>query len=248
LLIIVHSPAKAVAHNSFMRNNTWTWVGLAGLAITAGLFSLLQAQPDLLAPMFQLSGVLLGGSLLGLVGMSVLVGWRANAGIALRQAMSWVAIALTLVIGYAYRQDLTGALPLPQEKHMAASAAQGQHGVVSLGGTSNGHFFADAKVDGTHVRFLVDTGASHIALTPFDAQRLGFDLDELDYRIPYQTANGVAYAAPITLDEVSVGSIIVRRVRASVSQSGLSQSLLGMSFLGKLNAVELSGDRLILRE
>jgi len=73
-------------------------------------------------------------------------------------------------------------------------------------------------------------------------------LDALDYRVPYQTANGVAYAAPVTLEEISIGSVTVRNVRASVSQDGLSQSLLGMSFLGELTAVELSGDRLILRE
>ncbi|MBD3666351.1 MAG: TIGR02281 family clan AA aspartic protease, partial [Kangiella sp.] len=91
-------------------------------------------------------------------------------------------------------------------------------------------------------------GASHVALTPFDAQRLGFDINALDYRIPYQTANGIAYAAPVRLEEISIGSITVRDVRASVSKDGLSQSLLGMSFLGQLTGVELSGDRLILRE
>lgn len=244
----VHSPAKTAAHNRPMRKNTWTWVGLAGLALTAALFALVQVQPQLFATLLGQSGLFAAAGLFACVAFSILIGWRANAGLALRQAMSWVAIALTLVVGYAYREDLTGAIPLPDTQQLATPAVQTQPGVVSLGGSGNGHFYADAKVDGTHVRFLVDTGASHVALTPFDAQRLGFDLDELDYRLQYQTANGVAYAAPITLDEVSVGSITVRRVRASVSQSGLSQSLLGMSFLGKLNAVELSGNRLILRE
>ncbi len=244
----VHVPVENGAHNSPMRNNTWTWVGLVGLAATAVLFCLLQAQPALLAPHFQLSSVLAGGSLLGLIGISVLVGWRANAGIALRQAMSWLAIALMIVVGYAYRHDFVGVVKYPETNQLAAQAIQTRPGVVSLGGTGNGHFFADAKVDGTHVRFLVDTGASHVALAPIDAQRLGHDIDELDYRIRYQTANGVAYAAPITLDEVSIGSITLRNVQASVSRDGLSQSLLGMSFLGELSTVELSGDRLILRE
>lgn len=231
-----------------MRRNTWTWVGLAGLTFTALLFAALQMQPALVAPFQGQSPVLPAVGLLGLVAVSVLVGWRANAGFALRQAMSWVAIALTLFIGYAHRQDLTRALPLPEMQHLTKPAVQTQPGVVSLGGTGNGHFYADANVDGTHVRFLVDTGASHVALTPFDAQRLGFDLGELEYRVPYQTANGTAYAALVTLDEVSVGSITVQGVRASVSQGGLSQSLLGMSFLSELRAVELSGDRLMLRE
>ncbi len=236
-----------------MRKNTWTWVGLAGLAMTAFLFAMLQAAPGLLGDRHDLSSMGLGGGLLGLVGLSVLVGWRSSSGFALRQAMSWAAIALFLAIGYAYRDDLMGAARIADVPRLAAQAVEARpvesrHGVVSLGGDGSGHFWADANVDGTHVRFLVDTGASHIALSPFDAQRLGYDLDTLDYRVPYQTANGVAYAAPLMLDAVSVGSITVRDVRASVSQSGLSQSLLGMSFLGELSAVELSGGRLILRE
>lgn len=231
-----------------MRRNTWTWAGLAGLTFTAFLFAALQMQPALIAPLEGQSKLLPAASLLSLVALSVLVGWRANAGLALRQAMSWVAIGLTLVVAYAYREELAGPLTFSNKEYTSTPTVRTQHGVVSLGGAGNGHFYADAKVEGTHVRFLVDTGASHIALTPFDAQRLGFDLDELEYRIPYQTANGTAYAALVTLDEVSVGSITVQDVRASVSQGGLSQSLLGMSFLGALSAVELSGDRLLLRE
>ncbi len=221
---------------------------MAVLAVTAALFGFLQAEPGLLAPYVDMSELALGSGLLGLVGVSVLIGWQGNGGIGLRQAMNWVAVALMLVIGFGYRDVFTAALEPPQVEQMAASAVQNRPGVVSLGSAGNGHFWADAKVDGTHVRFLVDTGASHIALTPFDAQRLGYDLDELDYRVPYQTANGTAYAAPVTLEEVSIGTITVRDVRASVSQGGLSKSLLGMSFLGELSTMELSGDRLILRE
>ncbi len=236
-----------------MRKNTWTWVGLAGLAATALLFGLLQFEPALLGQQQKLSGMVIGAGLLGLAGLSFLVGWRPNSGFALRQAMSWAAIALFVTIGYAYRDDLIGAVRLTDVANLAAEAvetrpSESRYGVVSLGGDGSGHFWADAKVNGTHVRFLVDTGASHIALSPFDAQRLGYNLDTLDYRVPYQTANGVAYAAPLTLEAVSIGSITVSDVQASVLQSGLSQSLLGMSFLGELSALELSGDRLILRE
>ncbi len=241
-----------------MRRNTWTWVGLAGLSATTALFCFLLAWPDLIDQSQTDARLLTGAGLLGLTGLSFIIGWRPNAGIALRQAMSWVAIALFFTIAYAYREDLTELAQLADAPRLAAQlvdtqpmgsrAPESRHGVVSLSGDGSGHFWADANVDGTHVRFLVDTGASHIALSPFDAQRLGYDLNALDYRVPYQTANGVAYAAPLTLEVISIGSISVARVQASVLQSGLSQSLLGMSFLGELSAVELSGDRLILRE
>lgn len=236
-----------------MRRNTWTWIGLACLGVTTALFCLLLSVPDLIDQSNADARLFSGVGLLALVALSTLIGWRPTSGFALRQAMSWTAIALFATIGYAYRDDLMGAVRLADVPRLAAQAVEARpieprHGVVSLGGNGSGHFWADANVDGTHVRFLVDTGASHIALSPFDAQRLGYDLDALDYRVPYQTANGVAYAAPLTLDAVSIGSITVTNVRASVSQSGLAQSLLGMSFLGELSAVELSGDRLILRE
>eukprot|EP00439_Symbiodinium_sp_Y106_P089043 s1_g1579.t1 len=241
-----------------MRKNTWTWVGLAGLSVTTALFCLLLAWPEIVDRSNADARILSGGGLLGLVLLSFLVGWRPNSGLALRQAMSWVAVALFLTIGYAYREDFTNFARLADAPRLAAQLVDTQpmqsrrpesrHGVVSLSGDGSGHFWADANVDGTHVRFLVDTGASHIALSPFDAQRLGYDLNALDYRVPYQTANGVAYAAPLTLEDISIGSITISDVQASVLQSGLSQSLLGMSFLGELSAVELSGDRLILRE
>src|SRR5690606_7594403 len=104
-------------------------------------------------------------------------------------------------------------------------------------------------VNGTHIRFMVDTGASDVALTAADARRLGIDPQSLAYNTPYQTANGTIYAARVVLDRVTVGGIALRDVRASISQGdGLGTSLLGMSFLGRLDAVEVRGERLVLRQ
>lgn len=231
-----------------MKDNRWTWVALFGLGLAALIFVLAHTFPGVLDQQDARMRLVYGVGLLALIGSSAVLGWRENAGLALRQAMGWVAIALVLVVGYGYRAEFTSVFQRTQGELMPTRALEVRHGVVSLGGDGTGHFLADAKVNGTHVRFLVDTGASHVALTPFDAQRLGFDINALDYRIPYQTANGIAYAAPVRLEEISIGSITVRDVRASVSKDGLSQSLLGMSFLGQLTGVELSGDRLILRE
>ena len=231
-----------------MRDNRWTWIALVGLGIAALLFVLIRTFPGVLDQQDAQMRLVYGVALLTLVGSSAVLGWRQNAGLALRQAMSWIAIALVLVIGYGYREEFGGLMVRTQGELMPTRPQEVSHGVVSLGVDGSGHFLADAAVNGTHIRFLVDTGASDVALTPFDAQRLGYDLDELDYRVAYQTANGVAYAAPIRLDEISIGSISATNIRASVMKDGLTQSLLGMSFLGQLTAVEFSGDRLILRE
>lgn len=232
-----------------MKDNRWTWVALFGLGVAALLYALITTFPGVLDQQDAQIRLVHGIALLSLVGGSAVLGWRHNAGLALKQAVSWIAIALVLIIAYGYRTEFGGLLVRTQAELVPTRASEVRDGVVSLGSSNgSGHFLADAEVNGTHVRFLVDTGASHVALTSFDAQRLGFDVDELDYRVPYQTANGVAYAAPIRLQEISIGSVSVRDVQASVMKEGLTQSLLGMSFLGELSAVELSGDRLILRD
>ncbi len=123
------------------------------------------------------------------------------------------------------------------------------YGVVTLFAGRHGHFFADATVNGTHVDFLVDTGASLIALTELDAQRVGFKLHELDYRYRSNTANGIVPVAVVKLDHVQIGDITVYNVDASIHKgAGLDQSLLGMSLLGKLSSFRMDGTRLVMRQ
>jgi len=119
---------------------------------------------------------------------------------------------------------------------------------TSINKASDGHFWAEARVNSGSVRFLVDTGASVVALTPLDAQKAGFHLQRLRYTAPINTAAGRIMAAPITLDLVSVGNVTVRNVRAVVIREGLPQSLLGMSYLGELQKVEASKNMMILRQ
>ena len=127
--------------------------------------------------------------------------------------------------------------------------SDGGHGVVTLFAGQHGHFFADATVNGTHVDFLVDTGASLIALTELDAQRIGLNLNELDYRHRASTANGVVPVAVVRLDQVEIGGITIYNVNAAIHRGGgLDQSLLGMSLLGKLSSFRIDGTRLVMRE
>ncbi len=105
----------------------------------------------------------------------------------------------------------------------------------------------NALVNGTVVNFLVDTGASDVAISTDDARRLGFDPGKLAYNIPYQTANGVTMAARVVIDEIKVGDITVRKVKASISRGNMDMSLLGMTFLNQIGSIEVKGDRLMLR-
>jgi aspartyl protease family protein len=111
----------------------------------------------------------------------------------------------------------------------------------------DGHYWAQANVNGRWIKFLVDTGASAVALTRTDAQRLGLDVANLDYARPVVTANGQTRAADVTLDHVTVAGARVDGVEALVVKDGLTTSLLGMSYLGRLSRFEATKTALILR-
>ena len=120
---------------------------------------------------------------------------------------------------------------------------------IVLSPDSHGHFRVDGRIDARPLDFLVDTGATSIALTARDAATLGLHPAYNDYTITVQTANGVVRAAPVTLDRVEIGSIAIRDVSAIVMPEGaLSDNLLGMTFLSRLHRYEYSGGRMVLEQ
>ena len=130
---------------------------------------------------------------------------------------------------------------------VAAPPASSGARVVSIGRDHRGHFKAHGRVDGRQVSFMVDTGASVIALTERDADRLGIRPSRNAFTAPVQTANGVVRAAPVTLSSVDIGGLVVRDVRALVvSGGGLSENLLGLSYLTRLKRFEYANNKLVL--
>ncbi len=110
---------------------------------------------------------------------------------------------------------------------------------------SSGQFRFNASVNGQEAGFLVDTGADMVALTVAEAQRLGFEVDPDSFQPVGQTASGVGYGMELTIDSIDVGGSEVRNVQAVVME-GLEENLLGQSVLGKLEGVELRGDRMLI--
>ena len=108
----------------------------------------------------------------------------------------------------------------------------------------DGHFYAEAQVNGARVRFMVDTGASMVALTRDDAQRAGIALSS--ERAVAMAAGGPVETVPATIDRLAVGALVARDVEAAVVED-LSVSLLGQSFLAQVGRVEIQGDRMVLR-
>lgn len=109
-------------------------------------------------------------------------------------------------------------------------------GPAQLSKSADGHYWADAIIEGRPVRVMVDTGASVVALTRNDALRLGLKLTPADFTSKVATASGEVRAAPVELSAVAVGGARVENVRALVVEDGLPHSLLGMSYLGRLSA------------
>jgi aspartyl protease family protein len=128
-----------------------------------------------------------------------------------------------------------------------SDAADGAVAEIQAG--AGGQYSTDVSINGAHIRMLVDTGATFVAISAQTASRLGLRLSEADYTLRMTTANGVARAAPIMLPSVSVGDVYVPSVQGVAMEPRAGEmNLLGMSFLKRLSAVEQKSGRLILKQ
>ena len=197
--------------------------------------------------------VALGVALLVFLGGGMLSRYRGQASSMLRDAVTWAALGLALVTLYSYRDDLmpmAGRLAgelLPGSAMIVEERANGPV-EVKIRRRLDGHFTAKVNVNGKPIFMIVDTGASTIVLRPEDAAKAGIDVHRLTYTVPVMTANGRTAAARVRLDTVAIGPLDRQKVDALVAEpNALSESLLGMSFLGRLHSYEFSGDFLTLR-
>ena len=166
---------------------------------------------------------------------------------ALESVLIWAVVALLLVLGYTYRLELREVAEQVLAEFIPGRAvSKGRTVEVARGGA--GSFSLAMQVNGARVAMVLDTGASAVVLTQEAAKAAGLPLEVLNYSVSVDTANGRARAAPVTLDRVSIGGISERSVPALIAQSGqLRVSLLGMSFLNRLESWEVRGDRLLMR-
>ncbi len=129
--------------------------------------------------------------------------------------------------------------------------APAQGGAAQVLKAADGHYWADALIDGQSgpraVRVMVDTGASVVVLTPADAARLGLRLGAGDFSGTVITASGPVRAAPVALRTVAVAGARVEQVEALVVERGLPHSLLGMSYLGRLSSFSATPAEITLR-
>src|SRR5262245_43636984 len=181
-------------------------------------------------------------------------------------AVGFLLVAATAAAGVLHLAEVKDAArglldqsptPAPTEappdgrtwRQVAAAPRPAIGRVVELKAGAFGHYRAQAEINGRSIEILVDSGASLVVLSHEDAERAGLRPCAQDYTQRVSTANGVTRVAPMLLDRVSVGDISVRNVEAAIGEPGkLGQSLLGMTFLGRLQRVDMRAGVLLLQE
>ena len=180
-----------------------------------------------------------------------LFSFRRNFSKAIREALVWIGVLVVLLFGYTYREQLLSlAGPVLSELNPSrpvVSSDSGGNTTLTLARSSNGHFQVTAAVDGTDVTFLIDTGASRSILSYLDAERVGLAPDTLNFSLPVNTANGMAFQARAPIRRLEIGPYQFNAMRIGVAQDGmLDTSLLGLDILDQFGNWRVEGDRLIL--
>lgn len=168
----------------------------------------------------------------------------------MRTVINFAAAALVATVIVPRYAEHLQSRAAPQEALTASpppAAAASAGDSVEVPRDAYGHFRVEGRIDGRSLNFVVDTGASVIALTADDAAQVGIHPDAADYTVELRTANGTVRAAPATLGMVEVGDILVHDVSAVVLPAGaLSDNLLGMSFLARLRHFDYSDGKMVL--
>jgi aspartyl protease family protein len=153
-----------------------------------------------------------------------------------------LAILLTAGAG------LPGIVPLSQSQDTPLTTAIQLMAMTELKAVNNGHFVTSADINNRAVQVLVDTGASVVALSFEDAEKVGLKPKNLKFDVGVSTANGVAKAARVMLREVEIDNVRVSDVQGLVMPKGAMRgTLLGMSFLSRLKSFSVEDGRLILK-
>jgi aspartyl protease family protein len=224
------------------------WIGsllIIGLGVWA-LFTLLpgQATPDENDNLriFRLVTILV------LASSGLIFTRRINFGEVARNISVWTGLAAIILVGYTYRTEFKEVFYRVRGELVPWQAIATKDNEITITASPGGHFFVNGKANGKWIRFLVDTGASYVTLSPQDAVRIGIDLQGLQFTQKFYTANGIGLGAWYRLDSFSIGPIEFADMRTSINKSRMKTSLLGMSFLERLKSFEFRDNKLYLRQ
>lgn len=185
--------------------------------------------------------------LVGLLASGVYYSRRVTARETFRNIAIWACIAVVLVFGYTFYQEIETAAVDARSELIPGYPSEVNASEMVLTENREGDFFAIGDVNGTPVNFLIDTGSSDIVLSPADAERIGVDLSQLRFDRTSETANGQGRGAALTVDSLTIGPVKLFNVPVSINRAKMSASLLGMTFLKRMKSFEMRGRKLYLR-
>jgi aspartyl protease family protein len=223
------------------------WFVLIAILLGGATLLLWSRFPDALGSDSDKAYVVQFIAIAALIASGMLLGRRVGVGAALRSILAWGALAVILVLGYTYRDDLADVVGRVTGELRPSQGVMTGERALSFRQSRGGHFLVEARVDAVPIRFLDDTGASAVILTRADAARLGFEPAGLRYIHRFSTANGEILAARVTLASVEIGPARFTDVPAYVSDGDFVGSLLGMSLLGRFRSYEVKDGTLTLR-
>lgn len=188
------------------------------------------------------------GTVAALMAAGILASSRQKASTTIFSLLAWAGAFLILILAYSYRDDAKALWARIRGEFFGSEAVVTSGGDIELRRNADAHFYAEADVNGGKVNFLVDTGASIVALSWADARAVGIDPSTLSFDYPIHTAGGTVNTARVRLGRLAIGPIERRDVAAAVMPEGIDVSLLGLTFLDTLSSYQISGDRLTLRD
>ena len=160
--------------------------------------------------------------------------------------------AIMIGLGTFMAQIAAKITPTPASATaMSVAPDAAQAGIRSLGITRDGrgHFLTEGRIEGQRIGFMIDTGASVVALNETSAARFGLRPSRGDYNATVTTANGTIKAARARRAMIDIGGLIVRDVDAMVlPDQALSENLLGLSFLSRLKRFEYANGQMVLEQ
>lgn len=164
----------------------------------------------------------------------------------IKYLLMWALIGFSIIVIYAYRFEFINFKERINLEINPTSAQINQQGQLVINIADDSHFYITLLVNKTPILFMIDTGASDMMINLDDANKIGINLKKLVFNKAYQTANGRSFGAYVKIREIEISGVKFKDIGASVSQSDMGTSLLGMSFLRRFNKYEFFQDRLVL--
>lgn len=232
------------------RNDKFLWLIILGLVL-AVIVLISHHDEGMVGPIptSDFASLVYFSALLFVIGGSLYVMFYGRFHEMLKSIGIWLGIAALLAVAYNYRSDVVKVVDrvfsvVTPDQDITASI----NASIRVQRSDSGDFNVRVHVNNAPILMLIDTGASSVVLTIEAARAAGLPVDLLKYDVTIETAKGRSFAAAVVLEELKIGNIVERRVPALIVRQGdLRVSLLGMSFLQRLDSFELRGMQMVLR-